>query len=140
MSTKSPYIFAAFRLQISACWMWTIIVCSVAHSLLVFVEPRPGRDSDDGWLSARSLCALEVVFIAVYALDVALKVTYMGLKNYVKKPWQKLMIAIVLTLAVDASGVVGVRFARALRPGEGPKELTRLMNVCSCVWVCNVVE
>lgn len=72
---------------------------------------------EDGWLSPRTLFVLEVLFITVYALDVCLKASYMGLKNYVKKPWQKLMIAIVLLLAVDASGVVGLRFARALRPG-----------------------
>ncbi|CAN0512994.1 unnamed protein product, partial [Scytosiphon promiscuus] len=118
MSTKPWYIFAAFRLQISACWMWTIIVASVALSLLVFLEPTPGKRADDDcWtLSPGVLRTLEVFFIAVYALDVGLKVSYMGLKNYLKKPWQKLMIAIVVLLAVDACGVLGVRFARALRP------------------------
>lgn len=98
--------------------MWTIIACSVAHSLLVFLEPRPGRGSEDGTLGPGVLRAIEVAFIMVYAADVALKVAYMGLKSYLKKPWQKLMIAIVVALAVDASGFVGVRFARALRPGE----------------------
>lgn len=118
MSTKPWYIFAAFRLQISFCWMSTIIVASVAHSLLVFLEPRPGKGADDGVLGSGVLRTLEIFFIAVYATDVGLKVSYMGLKNYLKKPWQKLMIAIVLLLAVDACGLVGVRFARALRPGE----------------------
>lgn len=117
MSTKPWYVYLAFRLQISSCWMWTIIASSIAHSLLVFVEPRPGRPPEDGWLGPRTLLALEVAFISVYALDVALKSGYMGLRSYVKKPWQKLMIVIVVLLALDASGVVGVRFARALRPG-----------------------
>lgn len=117
MSTKPWYIFLAFRLQISSCWMWTIIAASIAHSLLVFLEPRPGRPPEDGWLGPRTLLALEVAFIAVYGLDVALKASYMGLRSYVKKPWQKLMIVIVLLLALDVSGIVGVRFARALRPG-----------------------
>ncbi|CAM9432396.1 unnamed protein product [Hapterophycus canaliculatus] len=116
MSTKPWYIFMAFRLQISSSWMWTILASSVLHSLLVFIEPAPGRPPEDGWLSPRTLFVIEVVFITIYALDVGLKASYMGLKNYVKKPWQKLMIAIVLLLAVDASGVVGIRFARALRP------------------------
>lgn len=119
VSTKKWYIFAAFRLQISVCWMWTIIASSIAHSLLVFLEPRPGKGPEDAtWVSARTLRSLEGVFIAIYALDVALKVAYMGVKNYLKKPWQQLMLGIVFILAVDASGVVGVRFARALRPGE----------------------
>ncbi|CAM9446221.1 unnamed protein product, partial [Ectocarpus sp. 6 AP-2014] len=116
MSTKPWYIFMAFRLQISAYWMWTIIASSVAHSLLVFLEPRPGRPPEDGVLGPGTLLGLEAAFITVYALDVALKASYMGLKSYVKKPWQKLMVVIVLLLAIDASGVVGVRFARALRP------------------------
>ena len=98
--------------------MWTIIVCSVAHSLMVFLEPRPGRGGEDGYLDPGTLRLIEATFIAVYALDVALKASYMGLKNYLKKPWQKLMILITLILAVDATGLVGVRFARALRPGE----------------------
>lgn len=122
MSTKPWYIFLGFRLQISAWWMWTIIASSVAHSLLVFLEPAPGRPSsssegEEGWLAPRTLLLLEAAFIAVYAADVALKVSYMGLKSYVKKPWQKLMIVIVPLLALDASGVVRVPFARALRPG-----------------------
>ncbi|CAN0239590.1 unnamed protein product, partial [Laminaria digitata] len=78
MSTKPWYIFAAFRLQISTYWMSTIIVSSVAHSLLVFFEPRPGEDEDDGSLSPGVLRALEVLFIAVYAADVGLKMAYMG--------------------------------------------------------------
>ena len=118
MSTKPWYIFAAFRLQISGCWMWTIIASSVAHSLLVFLEPRPGMGPEDGSLSAGTLRALEVLFIAVYATDVGLKVAYMGLKSYVKKPWQKLMIAIVVLLTLDVCGFSNVRFARALRPGK----------------------
>lgn len=43
MSTKPWYIFMAFRLQISSYWMWTIVASSVLHSLLVFLEPAPGR-------------------------------------------------------------------------------------------------
>ncbi|CAM9284097.1 unnamed protein product, partial [Ascophyllum nodosum] len=116
ISTKSPYVFTAFRVQISWVWMWTIIVCSVAHSLMVFLEPRPGRGGEDGYLDPGTLRLIEATFIAVYALDVALKASYMGLKTYLKKPWQKLMILITLILAVDATGLVGVRFARALRP------------------------
>ena len=98
--------------------MGTIIFASVAHSLLVFLEPRPGKGEDDGVLSSGVLRALEVFFIALYAMDVGLKVAYMGLKDYLNKPWQKLMIATVVLLAVDACGIVRVQFARALRPGE----------------------
>lgn len=129
MSTKPWYIFMAFRLQISAYWMWTIIASSVAHSLLVFLEPRPGRPAEDGLLGPGTLLGLEAAFITVYALDVGLKASYMGLKSYVKKPWQKLMVVIVLLLAVDASGVVGVRFARALRPGAFAEEKYRCLAV-----------
>lgn len=84
---------------------------------MVFVEPRPGSGGEDGYFSPGTLGAMEAAFISLYALDVALKVSYMGLKTYLKKPWQKLMIAITLILAVDATGLVGVRFARPLRPG-----------------------
>lgn len=119
MSARPWYIFAAFRWQISSQWLWCIVVCSLAHSMLVFLEPGPRDTGRDGvWLGEGTLRGLEALFIAVYAMDVALKVAYMGLKNYLKKPWQKLMIGIVLTLAVDASGLFAVRFARFLRPGE----------------------
>lgn len=126
MSTKPWYIFAAFRLQISSAWLWCIITCSLAHSMLVFLEPGTGVNktrgggggSGGGVFGENTLRGLEAIFITIYAIDVALKVAYMGMKNYLKKPWQKLMIVIVLMLAVDASGVFSVRFARFLRPGE----------------------
>lgn len=140
MSTKPWYIFLGFRLQISSWWMWTIIAASIAHSLLVFLEPPPGKPPEEGWLGPRTLLLLESIFIAVYAMDVALKASYMGLKSYVKKPWQKLMIAIVLLLAVDASGVVGVRFARALRPGNVNVKCfvtsSCVALLCSCTCCC----
>lgn len=123
MSTKPWYIFAAFKLQISTAWLWCIILCNLAHSMLVFLEPRPGvvgAGGGGGWLGNLTLRGLETVFITVYALDVALKVAYMGMHHYLKKPWQKLMVGLVLMLAVDASGIVPVRFARPLRPGTRP--------------------
>lgn len=116
MSTRPWYIFAAFRLQISREWLWCIIAASLAHSMLVFLEPTR-HHGGGGAFSGGTLRALEALFIAVYVVDVSLKVAYMGLTNYLKKPWQKLMIAIVLVLAIDASGLFAVRFARFLRPG-----------------------
>lgn len=84
--------------------------------MLVFLEPTR-HHGGGGAFSGGTLRALEALFIAVYVVDVSLKVAYMGLTNYLKKPWQKLMIAIVLVLAIDASGLFAVRFARFLRPG-----------------------
>lgn len=89
--------------------------------MLVFLEPHPGAsaaENDGAWFSEGTLRGMEAIFIVVYTIDVALKIAYMGMTNYLKKPWQKLMILIVLMLAVDASGIFSVRFARPLRPGE----------------------
>lgn len=102
--------------------------------MLVFVEPNKHGEEGEagagrgGWLSGGTLRALEALFIAVYAVDVLLKVAYMGLKNYWKKPWQKLMVLITLVLALDASGLFAVRFARFLRPGEGRCGLVRVVG------------
>ncbi|CAM9152305.1 unnamed protein product, partial [Choristocarpus tenellus] len=117
MSKKPWHIFAAFRVHTSDWWLYFVFTCNVLHSLLVFLEHQATNShSGDVWLSNRSLKALELAFVGVYAVEVLLKMCYMGLRGYLKKPWQCLLLVIVAVLAVDATGLVGVRFARPLRP------------------------
>ncbi|CAM9277734.1 unnamed protein product, partial [Discosporangium mesarthrocarpum] len=126
MSRRPWYIFAAFRLQTSKWWLYTIFMCNVVHSLLVFFEnpvaPANGGGGDAGkgagvgghgkWLEVVGLLC-----VGVYLMDVLLKVSYMGVRRYLKKPWQSLFVAIVMILAVDATRIFGpVPYTRPLRP------------------------
>lgn len=131
---KSQSIVLAFSLQTSPAWYWCVFTCSLAHSLMVLCEPQSGLFHEMGILRL-----VEVGFIAVYGADVMLKAAYMGVRNYLRKPWHELMIGVVLVLAVDASGIFPRRFALPLRPGETLLDLPfeRRVGFCTLVFYGN---
>ncbi|CAM9214591.1 unnamed protein product [Phaeothamnion confervicola] len=136
LSQSHPEVVWAFTLQTGHNWLTLLVACNVAHILFSLFEPpqaplpflgggRGGAD-DVGATSAvpaaltaafwLALRVAELFFCGVYLADAWLKVQYMGVADYLSKPWQQLYLGVALALTLDAASFGQLRVARALRP------------------------
>jgi hypothetical protein len=118
-SKKGPLIFGAFRVQTSDLWLKFVILANVTHMLLAFME-----DTAEPRL-------VELVLLSVYIVDIGLKCLYMGLGKFMSKPWQKMLLWVVLALLVDV--FLPVRLTRPLRPAIlllRVRSVRRFFTVC----------
>eukprot|EP00049_Salpingoeca_infusionum_P026927 m.29025 g.29025 ORF g.29025 m.29025 type:complete len:1552 (-) comp9106_c0_seq1:407-5062(-) len=97
-------------------WLWKAIVYTVpvVFSALFLWEPLRGGPTSYTTLPAELTCIL------LYLVDIALKMSYMGSKNFLKKKWHKQQVALVVLYFLDFilfwTSACPVRFARPLRP------------------------
>jgi hypothetical protein len=132
MYFKGTFAQRLYLINNSAFWKYSVIAACCFHCLLAIVEPTAaaaaGQRNNATTLDAPEhepphwALGLELLFVAVYLADVALKCGYMGgLSHYYRNNQHKFYTLIIVLLTLDwilfVSGAYALRIFRVVRPG-----------------------
>jgi CRP-like cAMP-binding protein len=112
-SKKSKMIYDLFRIQTSEWLFNSVIIASTLHTFLIFMEPA--NSCTASWL----YYLLQLCILLVYAVDITLKMTYEGPKEYFKHDWQQLYVLNLCIHVVDILFCGCTYYANPLRPVAG---------------------
>jgi len=116
-SKKSTLIFNAFRIQTSGIFTNLVIGLSLLHCLSIFVLESGDLNGSLHYASV----IFNIVTYTVYILDVVLKMSYEGFKEYMKHDWQRIYCISIVIMVVEFGFNHGNYFAYSnfLRPVIG---------------------
>ena len=95
------WVQRCFAVQTSQSFESVLLFASLAHMQLAWWEPASSFNPEGEYADWPAIGA-EVVIVLLFLLDIGLKATYMGLRNYLSKSWhrQYLLLTLLLTVRV----------------------------------------
>jgi hypothetical protein len=124
-SSKSPFIFAIYRLQTNNDWMHLVILSSAFHTILTFMEPGcslevcedVGGGSQDYYsMIAPYIYYLHYVIWFIHAFDAGMKVFYQGVGEFFNHDWQQLYFVAIALHFLDLCVFGHTYITNPLRP------------------------
>lgn len=147
-STKSPFIFGIYSIQTDHRWMNLVILSSIGHTILTFMEPVCSVNSCLQQTSelgvnltfmdmiGLSLLHLHYVIWLIHALDVGMKVFYQGVMEYFNHDWQQLYFLAIALHFVDLCVFGRTYMTNPLRPVVRPYSLISHVIIWLDLSVC----
>jgi hypothetical protein len=112
-SKKPWWIYNLFCIQTSDTMYNAVVLLSFLHSLSILFEP------DNACPNSVCFTVLHYMVILVYSIDVAMKMSYEGVREYFTHDWQQLYVLNALCITIDFAVGGCTHYANPLRPVAG---------------------
>eukprot|EP01035_Chromulina_nebulosa_P026752 gene26752-35065_t len=110
---KSRWEYNLFCLNTSEYVYNAVLIACALNTMIIFFQP-PNVCSDSFFHRA-----LNAVIIGTYAFDIALKIGYEGLQEYMSKDWQIVYAAVTVAMIIETLLFGCLYFTNPFRPVQG---------------------